>query len=96
MSVLTTYHLLSPDYVCVRHFHFRIFSLCLYAEFDSFLVWSDIDHISKNINQRPGLNNFLVPVEEFNGFAVDIFVTFPERFCCFIIMWGQFCRILGT
>ena len=45
--VLLSYHMFSEDYICIRHLSFCLFSLCLYAGFDSFFVWSDINHIYK-------------------------------------------------
>ena len=46
ISVLTSYHLLSANYVRVRRFSFPVLSLYLYNVFDSFFFWSNHNHIS--------------------------------------------------
>ena len=49
ISVLTFYHILSTEYVRVIIISLYLFSLCLYAVFDYFFVWSDLNHISNSL-----------------------------------------------
>ena len=46
-----SYYILYLEYVFVQRFTFCIFLLCLYAVFDSFFVWFDIERFS-NIQEQ--------------------------------------------
>ena len=93
ISVPTLYHILSADYVWIWRFSFRLFSVCIYAGFNSFFFGSDLNHISNN-------NWCFLNVEGcYTNINATLIINFSplytilEGTCCVVIL-QQYCRRL--